>query len=271
MDISLNHLFATYVFQKPLDNVDSGTRFAARPLKHWRKQYQNKLGYSRASAGMPMDRPGGLVASSPTIQSTTCRGSFPMKLTIFKDSGCKSCHPIKNIVTPLKNQDKPRKPAVAACCPTIVTIRHIEKAAVAVNDFTDSVAIFNQAAFNVISSGQPAQVITSIINAYTLAQAACTVAAAAFNVPTNTTFFAASTAFKSAAAAFTNALVIITGLGGTSTIFPDIINVFNFAANAFIIPSVVSFTNVANVIETLPQTNPVVTLLNAFSEGAAAF
>jgi hypothetical protein len=270
MNISLNHLFATYAFQRPLDNVDTGTRFAARPLKQWRKQYQNKLGYSRASTGMPMDRPGGLLASSPTSQCNACRGAFPMKLTIFKDSGCKSCHPIKNIVTPLKNQDKPRKPAIA-CCPTIVTIKNREQAGLAKIAFTDSVAIFNQAAFNIISSGQPAQVITSIINAYTLAAAACTVAAAAFEDPTTATFFSTSTAFKSAAAAFTNALVIITGLGGTSAIFPDIINVFNLAANAFIIPSAVSFTNVANVIETLAGTNPAVTLLNAFRKGAAAF
>jgi len=106
MDISMNYVCAAYSFIKPLDNVDNGTHFAARPLKQWRKQYQNKLGYSRASVGMPIDRPGGLVASSTKSQCNNCRGAFPMKMILFKDSKCKSCRPIKNIVTPLKNQDK---------------------------------------------------------------------------------------------------------------------------------------------------------------------
>jgi hypothetical protein len=271
MNISMNHLFATYAFIKPLDNVDNGTQFAARPLKQWRKQYQNKLGYSRASAGMPMDRPGGLVATSSKSQCNNCQGAFPMKLTLFKDSSCKSCHPIKNIVTPLKNQDKVYNQYNYACCPRIVTILQLEKAALAANAFTASVDVFHQEALNVISSGLPSQVIISISNSYTLAEAACKFAASAFKTPTAATFLTASTAFTNAATAFTNTLMLITELNGTSALFPDIINVLNLGANAFIVPSALNFAKVVDLIDSLPENNPVVTLLKPFTDATAAF
>jgi hypothetical protein len=95
----MNHLFASY--QKNIATGD-GNRFAARPLNHWRKSYQNSLGYSRASTGMPMDRPGGLVpVASPQIQCMVCRGALPSKVTIFNDSKCKSCQPIATKVKPI--------------------------------------------------------------------------------------------------------------------------------------------------------------------------
>ena len=94
----MNHLFAAYTFNKIPDN--EGSHFSARPQRHWRKQYQNQLGYSRASAGMPMDRPGGLVpVASTNIQCKTCRGAFKTKVILNKDSPCTSCEPIKNKVS----------------------------------------------------------------------------------------------------------------------------------------------------------------------------
>ena len=95
----MNHLFATY--QKNTAN-DAGTRFAARPIREWRKQYQTSLGYSRAATGMPMDRPGGLVpVASPAIQCATCRGALPARVDVFKGTACTSCQPIKSQVKPL--------------------------------------------------------------------------------------------------------------------------------------------------------------------------
>ena len=100
MSLSMNHLFAAY--QKNIATGD-GNRFAARPLNHWRKAYQNSLGYSRAATGMPMDRPGGLgFVASPQIQCATCKGALPAQVTIFKDSNCKSCKPLKSKVKPLQ-------------------------------------------------------------------------------------------------------------------------------------------------------------------------
>jgi len=105
MNLSMNHLYATYAFNKSLDNIDSGPAFAARPLKQWRKQYQSSLGFSRAAAGMPMDRPGGLMAvPSVNIQCKTCSGALPANVEVFKDSPCASCDPIKMKVTPLPDK-----------------------------------------------------------------------------------------------------------------------------------------------------------------------
>lgn len=95
----MNHLFASY--QKNIATGD-GTRFAARPLNHWRKQYQTTLGYSRAATGMPMDRPGGLVpVANQAIECQTCKGALPAKVSVFKYSKCTSCKPIASKVKPL--------------------------------------------------------------------------------------------------------------------------------------------------------------------------
>ncbi len=88
----MNHLFAAYTQNIALGD---GASFAARPLKQWRKQYQNLLGHSRASVGMPMDRPGGLIpVASNLIYCKTCRGAFTARVDVFKDSICTSCQPI---------------------------------------------------------------------------------------------------------------------------------------------------------------------------------
>ena len=97
----MNHLFASY--QKNIATGD-GTRFAARPLNHWRKQYQSAVGYSRAATGMPMDRPGGLVpVANKAIECATCKGALPAKVTVLKDSMCKSCEPTAGKVKPLRS------------------------------------------------------------------------------------------------------------------------------------------------------------------------
>lgn len=92
MNLSMNHLYATYAYNKSMDNADNGTAFAARPLKQWRKQYQSNSGFSRAATGMPMDRPGGLMSvPSVNIQCKTCNGALPANVEVFKDSQCSSC------------------------------------------------------------------------------------------------------------------------------------------------------------------------------------
>jgi hypothetical protein len=97
--IPINHIVATY---RENNTNTNGNAFAARPLKQWRKQYQNILGTSRAAVGMPMDRPGGFIpVASKNIQCTTCNGAFPARIDIFKSSNCTSCNPIKTKVKPL--------------------------------------------------------------------------------------------------------------------------------------------------------------------------
>lgn len=96
--IPMNNIVATYRKNTSTD----GNAFSARPLKHWRKQYQNILGVSRASVGMPMDRPGGfMTVASTNIQCKTCNSVFPAQIDIFKNSNCTSCNPIKTKVKPL--------------------------------------------------------------------------------------------------------------------------------------------------------------------------
>lgn len=85
----MNHIVPTYRQNTGTDD----NAFAARPLKHWRKQYQSLLGFSRAAVGMPMDQPGGLVLASAC---KTCRGAFPVRVDVFTDAICTSCNPIKN-------------------------------------------------------------------------------------------------------------------------------------------------------------------------------
>ena len=81
-------------------NSGPGTQFAARPIRHWRKQYSSTgtgtgtEGNSNASVGMPMDRPGGLANNS--YLCSTCKGAITFKEdTLQENSVCKSCNPIK--------------------------------------------------------------------------------------------------------------------------------------------------------------------------------
>jgi hypothetical protein len=94
----MNHLFASYHKNIAMDSAIDGNHFSARPIKEWRKQYQNSsVGYSRASIGMPMDRPGGIIpVASSTIQCSTCRGSIPAKVETINDSDCYKCKKIIN-------------------------------------------------------------------------------------------------------------------------------------------------------------------------------
>jgi hypothetical protein len=64
-------------YSRPLDGsekVPSGTSFAARPIKHWRKQLNTVHNSSRgrAGVGMPMDLPGGSVYLGNTAANTAC-------------------------------------------------------------------------------------------------------------------------------------------------------------------------------------------------------
>ena len=100
MNIDLHHIYTTN--QKNSITGDCN-RFAARPIKHWRKQYQAQnntpVNYRCATVGMPMDRPGGLVpVATSKIQCSTCKGTIPAKVMGFKDSACTSCAPIINNV-----------------------------------------------------------------------------------------------------------------------------------------------------------------------------
>ena len=96
----MNHIFASY--QRNSATSD-GAHFAAQPLKQWRKQYSNSLGYSRASVGMPMDRPGGLSkVANEEVHCATCQGALAAKVEVFKNSDCTSCNPIKNKTRPLR-------------------------------------------------------------------------------------------------------------------------------------------------------------------------
>jgi hypothetical protein len=64
-------------FSRPLDGTESyatGPNFAARPIKHWRKQLTtvNNSSRGRAGVGMPMDLPGGSVYLGNTETNTDC-------------------------------------------------------------------------------------------------------------------------------------------------------------------------------------------------------
>jgi hypothetical protein len=100
----MNHLFASY---QRNSSTSDGARFAAQPLKQWRKQYTNNLkyslGYSRASVGMPMDRPGGSSrVDSEEVHCATCQRALLNKVEVFNESDCASCNPIKNKTKPLR-------------------------------------------------------------------------------------------------------------------------------------------------------------------------
>ena len=92
----MNHLVPVYAY-----NSGDGPRFAARPIRNWRKQYVRGISGSNSmsnmSVGMPMDRPGGIVpVANETIHCSTCRGAISIKDDSVQDiSVCKSCNPIK--------------------------------------------------------------------------------------------------------------------------------------------------------------------------------
>jgi len=81
---------AVPTYSKPVvtnSGHDNGTAFKARPIKHYRKQLMptNGSAFSRASIGMPMDRPGG--ATSLAINSSLTNISC-IKDDIQQDPAC---------------------------------------------------------------------------------------------------------------------------------------------------------------------------------------
>jgi hypothetical protein len=94
----MNHLYynavPTYTFTSNVNNI--GNNFAARPIRHWRKQLKS-AGNSRSNIiGMPMDRPGELIPATDTCN--TCNNVKILEEKINKDSSCTSCNPIKSNV-----------------------------------------------------------------------------------------------------------------------------------------------------------------------------
>jgi hypothetical protein len=64
-------------YSRPLDGsetVPNGASFAARPIKHWRKQLNtvHESSRGRAGVGMPMDLPGGSVYLGDVASNTEC-------------------------------------------------------------------------------------------------------------------------------------------------------------------------------------------------------
>ena len=112
----MNHLFASY---QRNSTTSDGAHFAAQPLKQYRKQYAEGSSYSRASVGMPMDRPGGEVpVATEQIHCATCQGALAAKVEVFNDSECKSCAPIKNKVSPLQTSFTDREAYLQSRCAT---------------------------------------------------------------------------------------------------------------------------------------------------------
>ena len=92
-------------------NTNTGTSFAARPIKHWRKQLvpaANTGISTNAGVGMPMDRPGGSVYLGATVDCSNCRVNLTdliptTKNNVFdttKDTSgnCVACNPETNII-----------------------------------------------------------------------------------------------------------------------------------------------------------------------------
>ena len=106
---------AVPAWSRPLINdnngANTGTSFAARPIKHWRKQLvpAANSGISKnAGVGMPMDRPGGSVYLGATVDCSNCPVNLAelistTKNTVFnttKDASgnCVACNPETNII-----------------------------------------------------------------------------------------------------------------------------------------------------------------------------
>jgi len=96
-----------------LPGTTDGTSFAARPIKHWRKQLipasDSGIG-GPAGIGMPMDRPGGsdYLGSARHLCSNTLTESIQRNPDMYD---CVGCNPKKNII----------KSAVTLLSPTYYT------------------------------------------------------------------------------------------------------------------------------------------------------
>ena len=90
MNYSVQSIAPSYSFQ-PTDTA--GTRFAARPLRHWRKQLQatNKLiSYRRTALGIPSDKPGSTTVTTHT-NCHLCNGAMELTDLVNKKAACASC------------------------------------------------------------------------------------------------------------------------------------------------------------------------------------
>lgn len=94
MNYSVESIVPSYQFHSNSNSDNKGNRFAARPIRQWRKQLQatnGLLSYRRTAVGMPMDRPGGAnVTTQATCQQ--CNGAVDIKDLVDKKSACTSCH-----------------------------------------------------------------------------------------------------------------------------------------------------------------------------------
>ena len=116
---------AVPVWSRPLinnnSNTNTGTSFAARPIKHWRKQLvpATDSGISgRSGVGMPMDRPGGSVYLGATVDCSNCPVNLAELIPTTKNNvfdttkdesgNCVACNPettiIKSAVTLLNKK-----------------------------------------------------------------------------------------------------------------------------------------------------------------------
>ena len=95
MNYSVQSVVPSYNFHDNTDTISGrGNRFAARPIRQWRKQMQatnGLLSYRRTAVGIPSDKPGG---TSVTTYSNcqTCNGTSELKDLVHKNSPCTSCH-----------------------------------------------------------------------------------------------------------------------------------------------------------------------------------
>ena len=99
----MNSIVPVYSFPSRINNdQENGTAFSARPLKHWRKQYQVRPApyrvSSSASLGILMDRPGSYNrVATKEIQCETCNNTINIKADPIKryiDSlACLGCQP----------------------------------------------------------------------------------------------------------------------------------------------------------------------------------
>jgi hypothetical protein len=107
---------AVPAWSRPLINnnngANTGTSFAARPIKHWRKQLvpaANSGISTNAGVGMPMDRPGGSVYLGATVDCSSCpvilaelipttKNTVFDSFTVAPSGECVACNPETNII-----------------------------------------------------------------------------------------------------------------------------------------------------------------------------
>ena len=116
-------------------NTNTGTSFAARPIKHWRKQLvpaANTGSGGRAGVGMPMDTPGGSVSLGATVDCSNCPVNLLELIPTTKNNvfdttkdpsgNCVACNPetnvIKSVVTLLNNNYIDTKAYLQSRCQT---------------------------------------------------------------------------------------------------------------------------------------------------------